>query len=304
VRRQWWRAVVAVVAVGALVSGCGGGPNQAGSAVIVGSESVPLDTVQSRLDVALSRTETVSELEARGVQPADIARDVVTRAVLHDLLARTSELEGIVVSEGEVDAEIDAIGGQEIAVQSSLYDLPTLRERVRDQLVAIRLAERYVDRLAVTADIVALTSRAEAEEAARIVAAGGPAADAIFADNPETSRQGLEFRASTNPEAAATVLFGAPAGSTVAFQPSPEQSGWIVLRVVERRTDAPPVGADGAARIGEAELLAIGERLVQPLGDELGVRVNPRYGQWDPIPLRVVGAEQVSGVILPPPVLS
>ena len=134
-----------------------------------------------------------------------------------------------------------------------------------------------------------------------MLAAGGPAADALFAD-PTTSQRDQTYRADTDPGAASTVLFGVDAGTTVLFRPSPQQSSWIVARVTDRRTDAPPPADDAAAgQLGESDLVAIGERLLQPLAQQVGVRVNPRYGVWDPIQMRVVAEDEVAGVILPPP---
>ena len=90
-----------------------------------------------------------------------------------------------------------------------------------------------------------------------------------------------------------------PPGRTAYFQPSP-QSGWIVLRVTDRRTE-PNADPSAVANLGEADLATIGERLLQPLAEQVGVRVNPRYGMWDPISLRVVPADQVDGAILASP---
>ena len=298
-RRQVGRVAVAVAVVGAVVSGCGAGPSQAGSAAIIGNDAIPLEQIQTRLDVALTRTEAVAQLASRGLGPPDIARDIVTRAVLHDLLGRAAPAAGVVVTDAEVDAEIAANGGADAAVAGSLYDLPALRERVRDELVSARLAERSVDRVSVTADILAVTSREEADEAARIIAAGGPAADALFARNVQTSRRGVVYRAGTNPQVASSVLFGTPAGRTVVFQPSPDQAGWLVFRVTDRRDDAPVEGPPVASLVSRSDLGTMGERLVQPLAEDLGVRVNPRYGEWDPIQLRVVPSGQSTGSFVP-----
>ena len=124
------RAVAAVVLVGAAVTGCGG-PNQVGSAVIIGSTSVPIEQVQSRLDVALGKSDTVAQLAASGVGPPEIARDLVTRTVLHDLITRMAATERITVTEAEVDSTLEQGGGADAALDQSLYDLPALRERVR-----------------------------------------------------------------------------------------------------------------------------------------------------------------------------
>jgi hypothetical protein len=297
VRKQVGRVVAAVAVVGTLVSGCGG-PGLAGSAVIVGDEAVPVDRVQAQLGVALSKTELLAQLTEQGGGPADLARTIVSREVLHDLLQRRAEAEGIVVTEAQIDAEVARSGGADALLARSLYDLAGLRQRVRDDLIAAQLAERAVDGLAVTADLVAATSREEAEEKARVLAVGGPAADGLLADQQIAAR-GMVYEAASTPDAAATVLFGTPVGGVVAFQPNPQQSSWIVFRVTDRRT-GPPAGPQAASSISQSQLIAIGERLLQPTAVELGVRVNPRYGVWDPIVLRVVPAGQQVGTVLPP----
>ncbi|GEL20279.1 hypothetical protein PA7_41160 [Pseudonocardia asaccharolytica DSM 44247 = NBRC 16224] len=283
--------------VGAVISGCGSGPNQVGSAAIIGSDTVSLSQVQSRLDAALANPDVVSQLAARGVGTDDIARDVVTRAVMHDLLERTAATEGLTVTDAQIDQELAAAGGMDVLLRSSLYDRDSLRQRFRDQLLAIELAKRYVDRLTVVVDIVGAASRADAEAKARAIAAGGSAADAAFRVN---AQRGLPFRAASDPGTASMVLFGTPARQIVVFQPAPSQSGWLVLKVVDRKTDAAPAGPSAVSQIDEATLAAIGERLVQPLSQELGVRVNPRYGVWDPIRMRVVAAGQEAGSIITP----
>ncbi len=297
-RMQVGRVVAAVAVVGAMLSGCGAGPSQVGAAAIVGSDAIPLDRVQSRVEVALGRTDQIAQLTAQGGAPADVARSVVSAAILHELLQRRAEAEGIVVTDSEVDAEIAENGGAEAILESSLYDLPALRERVRDDLIAAALAERAVPGLVVTADLVAATSRADAEEKARLLAEGGPAADALFTDE-RTSARDTVYEAATQPDVAGTVLFGTPVGGVVAFQPNPQQSAWIVFRVTDRSTDA-PTAPEAVSNISQSQLIAIGQRLVQPLATELGIRVNPRYGVWDPIQMRVVAEDQQTGIILPP----
>ena len=291
------RVVAVAAAVGALVAGCGSGPSQIGSAVIVGSTAVPVEQVQSRLDTALGKSDTIAQLESSGVGPPEIAREVVTRTVLHDLLARTAAQDGITVTDADVDAALAQSGGADAALDQSIYDLAGLRERVRDRIIAARHAQRVVPGLTVTADLIAATSPADAAQKAQVLAAGGPAADAMFAQNPDTSRRGMAYQAASSPEAAATVLFGLPPGRTAYFQPS-AQGGWIVLKVLDRQT-APNADAAAAAGLSEADLATIGERLTQPLAEQVGVRVNPRYGVWDPISMRVVPEKQVEGAILP-----
>ncbi|HLU58339.1 MAG TPA: SurA N-terminal domain-containing protein [Pseudonocardia sp.] len=296
-RKQVGRVVTAVAVVGAVISGCGG-PIQAGTAVFVGDHAVPIERVQTELDTVLAKKDLVAQFEAQGGSTADIARSIVTRAVKHDLLTRAAAERGIVVTDEQVDAFIAENGGADALLDGSMYDLPRLRERVRDDLIAAQLAQQEVAGLVVTADLVAATSRADADAAAAALQTGGPEADALFAD-PNTSRRGETFVAANVPENAATVLFGLPAGAVVSFQPNPQQSTWIVAKVVDRRTDAP---SDPAAvgNISQSQLIAIGERLLQPTADQVGIRVNPRYGVWDPIQMQIVGEDQQVGTVLPP----
>ncbi|MFC5232691.1 SurA N-terminal domain-containing protein [Pseudonocardia zijingensis] len=297
VRMQVGRVAAAVAVIGAVISGCGG-PVQAGTAVFVGDEAVPIERVQTRLDAALEKKDLIAQITAQGGTTADLARSVVTRAVMHELLGRRAEEEGIVVTDAQVDAQIAENGGADALLDGSLYDLPALRERMRDDLVAAQLAQREVGGLAVTADLVGAASREDAEAAARALQAGGAEAEALFAD-PNTSARGRTFDAISSPENASTVLFGLPVGAVVAWQPNPQQSTWIIARITDRRTDAPsdPAAVSG---ISQAQLVAIGERLLQPTAEQVGIRVNPRYGVWDPVQLRIVGEDQLAGTVLPP----
>lgn len=296
-RMQVGRVVAAVAVIGAVISGCGG-PTQAGTAVFIGDNAIPLEQVQTQLGSVLAKKDLVAQLTAQGGSTADIARSIVTRAVMHDLLARRAAEEGIVVTDAQVDSQIAESGGAEALLDGSLYDLPVLRDTVRDSLIAAQLAQRAVGGLAVTADLVAATSRADAEAKAAVLQAGGAEADALFADTG-TSARATTFDAASSPENAATVLFGVPVGAVVAFQPSPEQSTWIIARVVDRRTDAPSDPA-AVSSISQSNLAAIGRRLLQPTADQVGIKVNPRFGVWDPVVLRIVGEDQQVGLVLPP----
>jgi hypothetical protein len=294
---QVGRVAAAVAVLGAVISGCGG-PDQAGSAVIIGADSVPLSRVQSQLDTALSKTDQIARITAQGGTTADLSRSIVTREVLHDLLQRRAAAEGIVVTDAQIDAELAGSGGVDAIVDGSLYDHSTLRQRVRDDLIAAQLAQRSVAGLAVTADLVAATSRADAEAKAQTLARGGPAADALFTD-PRVAERGTTVQAASNPNEAGSVLFGVPVGGVVAFQPSPQESTWIVFKVTDRRTDAPSDPA-AVSNMSQAQLTTIGERMLQQDAEKLGVRVNPRYGVWDPIQLRVVADGQQTGTVLSP----
>lgn len=297
VRMQVGRVAATVAMIAAVVSGCGG-PDQAGSAVIIGQDAVSLERVQSQLTTALSRADVFAQYTAQGGSAATLSRDVVTSEVLHDLLARRAAQDGIVITDAQVDAELAGNGGAEATLARTYYDMPTLRERVRDSLIAMQIAQRAVPGLAVTVDLVGAASRADAEQAARTLAKGGPEADALFT-NPQTAVRNATYQAASAPAAAGTVVFGVPAGTVGVFKPDPQGSTWAAFRVIDRRTDMPSDPA-AVSNISQAELLAIGQRAVQPAAEQLGIRLNPRYGEWDPVQFRVVPAGQQDGMIILP----
>jgi hypothetical protein len=294
---QVGRVATAVAVVAAVISGCGG-PAQAGTAVFVGDRAVPLDRIQTQIDAALAKDDLVARFTAQGGTTADIARSIVSREVVHDLLTRRAAQEGIVVTDAQGDERIAQAGGPDALLDGSFFDLPALRDRMRDDMIAAEIARREAGGLAVTLDLVAATSQADAEAKAQTLAAGGPAADALFGD-PRRSARGTTAQAVSVPDDASSPYFGSSVGSVVAFQPSPQQNTWVVFRVVDRRTDAPsdPAALDS---ISQDQLVAIGQRMLQADAEQVGVRVNPRYGVWDPIQLRVVAEDQQSGTILPP----
>jgi hypothetical protein len=260
---------------------------------------VPLTTVQRQLDVALNKPDQLARLAAQGGGPADISRSIVTQQIVHDLVNRRAAAEGIAVTDTQIDARIAEAGGLAAALQGSVYDVPQLRERIRDDLLAAALADRLVAGLSVRADLLAASSRADAVTVAKTLSAGGPAADALFG-NPQTSAKDMVYDAVTQPDAAGTVLFGTPVGGVVAFQPDQRQSTWIVFKVTDRRTDA-KVDPAALSAISSTEKVLIGERMLQGDAARLGVTVNPRYGVWDPISMRVVPSDQPAGLIMPPP---
>lgn len=295
------RLVAGVAVVGALVSGCGG-PAQAGSAVIVGDDVVPLGQVQSALTAMLAK---VPADQRQAGQDIAFARSIVTNDVLHSLLDRQAATAGITVSDTDIDTFLDQQGGAAALEQSTGLDADELRKESHDLLVAIELGRRVAPGLVVTADVVSASSRQDAEAKARTLAAGGAGAAALFTDAGSAVRQqrfaAVNFPLESGSAAGGTrsVVLGTDVGDTVAYQPDPQQPAWNVFRVTQRQTDAVPQDPTALTKLGQAELLQIGQRTVQPLAESLGVRVNPRYGVWDPISLAVVPDDHTAGVLLP-----
>jgi len=304
VRRQVGRVVAAVAVLGALVGGCGSGPSQLGSAVIVGGTSVSLDTVQEQITVALGPdkaafVEATNQETGGAFGPPDVARRVVGDAVRHELLNRRAAEEGISVDEQLLDEAIAASSAD--PTQGSIYSGARLRDDLRDGVLAAALGARYVDRLGVSIDAGQFATEDEAQAAAQAAAAGGPGADAVFAGLPQGQRLTASVTAAQSPGDAAEFVFGTPQGAVVVLQPQTEGAGWQVYRIVERRDDLAPNGPSAVGQLSEDDLRAIGYRLLQQDSVDLGVRVNPRFGVWDPIRMQVVADDATLGTIVYPP---
>jgi hypothetical protein len=109
-----------------------------------------------------------------------------------------------------------------------------------------------------------------------------------------------QLRAALQPELATQFLFGTPAGQTVLVQTGESPEEWLVVRIDQRTAEGPARGGPAAAldRLDADTKDSIGRRLTQPLAERLGVRINPRYGQWDMLSLSVVEPGKQSGTIL------
>jgi hypothetical protein len=293
--------LLALVAACAVLAGCGEGPRQAGSAAIVGSNAVSLSTVQAQVDGVLGRPDGARMVGQRGGTPADVSRLMVTRDVQHLLLAEAARRDGIVVDDRQVDAELAKPGTAAELTDSLVFDPASARDAVRDQLISKALTTRYLDRLTVTADLVVVPTRKEAEATARQLAEGGQQAEvALATGDPRTTQRGLRLRASALPQSAGSAIFGTPAGQVIAAQGYPSDP-WTVLRVTDRRFEGPPVSdpnLSAVSQLDDRSIDVIGRRLTQPLSEELGVRINPRYGAWDPVALGVVPPDQPTSLIL------
>lgn len=85
----------------------------------------------------------------------------------------------------------------------------------------------------------------------------------------------------------------------VSSHPATQQ--WTVVRVRDRGLSASPPGPGTvpSSLVDSSTMIQFGLRAIQPLSLELGVRVNPRYGTWDPAQQRVVGTPAAAGTVVP-----
>jgi len=195
------------------------------------------------------------------------------------------------------------------------------REALTDRLLQQQLALKYLTRISITFDFSTISGtdgnvREKAFDKAKLFAADPAAAQKALQQDardqalqaqeqgqePPASPQniGIKLVAAQSLGDAASPLFGLPAGSVFAFQPSPTDATWVVV-VVRDRTIGPPITVEQDTQPTPDQLAAVGQRLLQPDLTAASPKINPRYGVWDPIALNLAPSEATTlGLALTP----
>ncbi|KID31982.1 hypothetical protein JD82_02612 [Prauserella rugosa] len=271
-----------------VLAGCGSGPSQVTSAAIVGQRSVPLDGVQQEVHWLLDNVPQMREAQKQ--RKLDLyAREVVRGRVVHELAEMAAERENVRPEQGEVDRLVRGSGGSAEVARSAGVAPDRVRDLAYDQVVLQKLAEKYIGRLSVEITGTVITQSEPGNSAKEQATALGER----IAQQPQRAqavvRQGghqlvsekLDFAEAlqNDPELATTAVFGAKEGTVVVIQPSRQQAGWLVGLVSERRTDGTAQPLQG--QVNPEYLYFAGLRMLQPIAEDVGVRINPRYGVWD-----------------------
>ncbi|MEQ0560434.1 hypothetical protein ABJI51_15200 [Amycolatopsis sp. NEAU-NG30] len=332
------RALVAVVAGALLLAGCGSGPSQVGSAVIVGDHSVGLDQVQSMIDQAV-RQDPYAQKLAREHKLDLLGREIVRQTVLHELTARAAEKEGLVADPAKVAGFVaqessapvtDTGQGDQVAVTQIVAKLRDRTEVASDVALEQQLAQKYLPKLTVGADYVGISAASDTDADARarafdlakqFAADPGKIPATIQQANQEaqqaqqaqqmgmpaapgsfTAGQASElFGASQYLGLAQTPLFGTEKNSILVFQAQqPQRPDWFVFVIRARGTDQAVPSDDKPQTPSATQLTSIGTRLLQPYLAETGLRVNPRYGVWDVVSMNLApNQDATKGLVLP-----
>lgn len=284
------------VAAALLATGCGTGPAKAGSAAIVGDQTISLETVQERTVKVLKKEPAAQQMQDQG-KLDQVSRFVLSDEITHRIVEHAAQRENITVDETKVYDTVQERGGAEAASKQSEQDPTTIHRYTRDVLIMGELARRNLSTLEVTIDFFQSKDPKEAKEKAAEVAADSSKMSRFIQEAPRTtggqqaSGTGQKVRVTENPSLVHTMLWGVKPGTVVAFPVDEQKSSWMVALVRERKTVAPIPGEDDLAeRIDPSLLVAFGKRIAQYLAADLNIEVNPRYGVWDATDAAVVGS--------------
>jgi hypothetical protein len=325
------RVLFAVLTSCFLLAGCGSGPGQVGAAVIIGDHVVSVDTVQALIDKAVQGQPLARQL-AQQHKVDLIGREAVQQLVVHDVLAKVAKREGLTFDEAALTQAmqqdplaaplpVDGSVPPEQAANLIVTRARDHREALTDRLLQQQLALKYLTRISITFDFSTVSGtdgnvREKAFDKARLFAADPAAAQQALQQDarnqalqaqeqgqePPASPQniGVKLVAAQSLGDAASPLFGLPAGSVFAFQPSPTDATWVVV-VVRDRVVGPPITVEQDTQPTPDQLAAVGQRLLQPDLTAASPKINPRYGVWDPIALNLAPSEATTlGIALPP----
>ena len=311
-----------------LLSGCGEGELRPGAAAIVGEERITTGQLQQVVDRALSDPQAEEQL---GQDPQAFQRQALARLINREVLEEAARREGVSVTEGDVDAQFqrfaEQAGGREAleaqAAQSGISpeDLPRfVRDVVLDQRLGDALTEDvdvpqetleqlYQQNIAQFDRVESRHILVEDEARARSILAEVREDPSRFAElaaefSIDTSNKdqggnlGAVGRGQFVPEFE-ELLFSAEPGTYDIVQ---TQFGWHVVNVIDRQTTSFAEARPELRRVAlqAQRQQAVSERLREVAAD-MGVNVNPRFGQWSPETGTVVALETPNDVVTPAP---
>ncbi len=300
------RAAFGIVVGALLIGACSAGPSQVGAAAFVNGTKISVKQVQDQLATVLARegAQIRAQLAATH-QLDDLSRKIVTLKIRHQLLTIVARRTGLTVDQPRVNRLIDEVGGAEAAAKGTVFDANAYRQRAGDKLLMAQLGQRTLRNSAVTVDYTTADTRTAAKARVEELSQAGPkrARQLIDADvrAGKDAVIGKRIVAADDPIFAATPAFGVAEGTVVAFQLA-DTKPWLIM-VIKNRTDRGAQPSDQAPELDQidpAVLEAIGLRQLAQVGEELGVRLAPRYGVWDPVILEVVANENEAGGFVAP----
>ena len=311
-----------------LLTGCGDGEVRPGAAAVVGTDRIEVSELQELVDRGLADPQAAQQL---GADRAAFQRSALSRLINNEILEQAAEDEGVEVTEGDVDEQLERFAEQagsrealEMQAAQSGVSPQDLRPFVRSIVLDQALADKVTADIPVApADLQALYQENIAqydrvrtrhilvpdEKTARTILSNvqkdRSRFEALAAQfSTDTSNKdrggdlGLAGRGQFVPEFE-EAIFGAKDGEIVLVQ---TQFGWHVVEVLERRTTSLAEATPELRRsaLQSVRQTRVGE-LIRAKAAEIGVKVNPRFGTWNPETGAVEPAPDPNGVLTPAP---
>lgn len=315
-------AAVGLLAAVAL-TGCGDSPVQAGAAATVGSTRITTEELARLVDAGLADPAAAEQLG--GDRPA-YQRDVLGREINTQLVEEAAQRARVTVTAGEVDRQYQAIeqsvgGPEQLRTQASAagLTLEQVRELARSRALTTSLGESLTRDVPVPPEQLdqayqqgidqydqvrtAQVLLPDVEAARELLDEARGLSDQEFgalaqerSTDESTAEQGGDLGLAPRSAFAQGGLeeygeraFAAEVGDT--FVAESERGGHVV-RVLERRTQTrQQVEPELRRAVLAQQSGAAVQELVATTARDLGVSINPRFGQWDEATLAVVGAD-------------
>lgn len=311
------RAVAPFAAVTALVvslSACGTGPSQVNSAVILGDHVISVDEVQGLVD------KVVKEPAARGLAQQHkldlVAREAVTQLVTHRLITEAAREENLEVDQEQLSSlrEQNPLE-QELPTDGSVPAdqlVPLLVSRARgfdafanDNLLLIELAEKYLGRATAKYNVAGFTTNDfdDAKALAEKIAAN-PSQGASLMREASSEEMPPQLNSDTGPGALALQLMVPDDSVLIVSQPASSESagGYFVVQVLSTEVASSASEEADQSQTDPNSMPQYGKYLLrQSLLDD-GIRVSPRYGEWNTAEMKVLpkSESEVAGLLLLP----
>jgi hypothetical protein len=305
--------MIAVTTV--FVAGCSTGQGDPKVAAAVGTTNVStVEQVQQRLNDLLARNPQAQEV-AKQHKLDQVSRGIVTQDVLHVLATEAAKRENITVDESILPQLVPVLTGEAAANGDPFQTLvdaafPAI-DLARDRLIMGELGRRAIGKNIVTVDGAVFTDGNKARQLAKQIAAQPDKSGELVrsaqgqAQDPLLDQQFGVLPDDVPAESVAQAVtqlvqqyggfpfMAAPEKSVVQWRLAGEQGGYAVA-YVKKHVSAPQSAQVDLSQIQPALLIAAGKMQLVSSAWQQGVKVNQRYGAWDPALLRVIPAEEVS----------
>jgi foldase protein PrsA len=316
--------LIAAAALAALaLTGCGGGPLQAGSAATIGDERI---TTTELDDVVQRSLADPTAQQNVGTDKPGFERVVLRRLIDHEILLQAAAKEHISVTASEALAArgriAEQVGGEEGLRAEALkagIALKDLDETVRDVALRDALGDKLTAEVAIPeADLrsayqqnigdydkvnsahILVPNNALAQQILKLVKADPSRFGALaaqYSTDPGSKTKGgalgFQGRGALDKTFEAAIFNNKP-GSFLVVK---TQFGFHVIHVIEHRLVAFEQAKNEVRRglLSQQRNDAVQQRLADT-AKRLTVKVNPRFGSWDADALDVVPREQPNSV--------